>query len=251
MKNQLFIFLTTFIFLNSCGLAKESFTGKTIQYKTTDDVTVTADLYKISKTDAPYILLFHQAAFSRGEYREIAPQLNQMGFNCLAADQRSGITVNGVKNETNKSAKKLGESTKYIDAIQDLIATYLYAKNTLKAKKIIIWGSSYSASLVLHLAGLYPNNIKGVLSFSPGEYFKIKTHSIADEAKKIKCPVFITSAKNEQKDWQNIYDNITSKKTFFIPSKNGNHGSKALWKKHESHQEYWLAVKSFLSHFID
>lgn len=248
MKNQLLIILS-FVFLSSCSYAKDSFNGKTVHYKSEDNVNVTADLYMTNDTSAPFILLFHQAGFSRGEYREIAPQLNELGFNCLAADQRSGITVNGVKNETNKSAKKLKKGTKYVDAIPDLIATYLYAKNQLKAKKIIIWGSSYSASLVLHLAGLYPNEIKGVLSFSPGEYFKIKNNSIADEALKIKCPVFITSAKNEQKDWQNIYDNIPSKKTFFIPSKNGNHGSKALWKKQESHAEYWVAVKSFLSQF--
>ena len=199
MKNQLFIILTSFIFLNSCSFAKESFTGKTIRYKTNDDVTVTADLYKTSKTDAPYILLFHQAGFSRGEYREIAPLLNLMGFNCLAADQRSGITVNGVKNETNKSAKKLNKQTKYVNAIPDLIATYLYAKNNLKAKKIIIWGSSYSAALVLHLAGLYSSNIKGVLSFSPGEYFKINGHSITDEAKKNTMPHIYDLSKKRTK----------------------------------------------------
>ena len=249
MKNLITLF-TAILILGSCSIAKDSFTGKTIKYKANDDVEITADLYQTEKAEAPYILLFHQAGFSRGEYREIAPQLNALGFNCLAADQRSGIMVNGVKNETNKSAKKLNKGTKYVDAIPDLIATYLYAKNELKAKNIVIWGSSYSAALVLHIAGLYPAEIKGVLAFSPGEYFKIDGKSIQDQSPKIKCPVFITSAKSEQKEWQGIYDNISSKKSFFIPTKSGNHGSKALWEKQESHQEYWTAVKAFLGQFL-
>ncbi|WP_424352380.1 hypothetical protein, partial [Lutimonas sp.] len=71
------------------------FSGETINFKASDGVTVTADLYMPHKTSAPFILLYHQAGYSRGEYLSIAPQLNAMGFNCLAVDQRSGDKVNG------------------------------------------------------------------------------------------------------------------------------------------------------------
>ena len=48
--------------------------------------------------NAPVLVLFHQAGWSRGEYREIAPKLNELGYICLAIDQRSGKGVNGVAN---------------------------------------------------------------------------------------------------------------------------------------------------------
>ena len=79
---------------------------KTVHYKSKDGIQITADLYMSHKTSAPFIVLFHQARWSRGEYREIAPKLNKMGFNCLAVDQRSGDAVNGVENETKKSADR-------------------------------------------------------------------------------------------------------------------------------------------------
>lgn len=63
--------------------------------------------------------------------------------------------------------------------------------------------------------------------------------------------MFVTSAKNEQSDWQTIYDNVPSKKQFFLPTFKGNHGSKALWEKNASHKEYWTAVKAFLEQFKD
>lgn len=248
MKKHILLFLSAIVLL-SCSSVKTVFTGETINFKATDDLQVTADLYMTKNTEAPLILLFHQAGYSRGEYREIAPILNEMGFNCLAIDQRSGITINGVNNETNKVAKKLNKPTKYVSAIPDIIGAYLYAKNTLKSKEIIIWGSSYSAALTFYLGSQYPNDIKGILSFSPGEYFKINEKEIKSYATKINCPLFLTSAKNEQLDWQGIYDNVPSKKQFFLPTLKGNHGSKALWKENESHEEYWGAVREFLAQF--
>lgn len=248
MKKQVLLFLSA-VFLLSCSSAKTVFTGETIHFKATDDLQVTADLYMTENAEAPLILLFHQAGFSRGEYREIAPILNEMGFNCLAIDQRSGITVNGVKNETNKAAKKLKKPTKYVNAIPDIVGAYLYAKNELKSNNTIIWGSSYSAALTFYLGSQYPNDIKAILSFSPGEYFKIDDKEIKTYAIKVNCPLFVTSAKNEQSNWQDIYDNVPSKKQFFLPTLKGNHGSKALWKENASHEEYWVAVKAFLKQF--
>ncbi len=220
---------------------------KTIQFSSEDGITVTADLYQIENKDAPYIILFHQAGYSRGEYLEIAPKLNKLGFNCMAIDQRSGKGVNGVENETHKSAVQLNKKTKYPDAIPDVEAALKYVKNELNASKIIIWGSSYSAALVLYLGSKYSNDITGILSFSPGEYFSIEGNTIQSYASKIKDPVFITSAKSEEDSWRNMYEAIPLEKSFFLPKVKGKHGSKALWDDSKEHEDYWNAVIEFLN----
>lgn len=223
------------------------FGQETITYPSEDGVTITADLYDSGSSDT-FILLFHQAGWSRGEYQEIAPKLNKLGYSCLAVDQRSGGAVNDVKNITNVSAKEQGKKTKYIDAFPDIEASVAYVKKTYKPKKIVIWGSSYSSSLVLKYAGDNPDAINGVLSFSPGEYFGSKDF-ITQSAKNIQVPVFISSARNEKKNWADIYGAIdTTTKQYFLPDGGrGNHGSRALWAKHAEHKEYWTAVESFLN----
>jgi len=223
---------------------------KTIEFRSEDGVTVTADLYLID-SNKPYIILFHQAEYSRGEYTNIAPRLNEMGFNCMAIDQRSGKEVNEIENETNKSAVSLNKKTKYPDAIPDVEAALKYVKNEIKSSKIIIWGSSYSADLVLYLGSQYPNDIDGILSFSPGEYFKIEGNEIKSYISEITCPVFITSAKNEHDSWKELYEAISSEKSEFLPKIKGKHGSKALWKESDENEDYWNAVRAFLKKYSD
>ncbi len=237
MKQICILFLVLF--------TRYTYSQQTITYNATDGISVTADFYEAKSSDQ-FIILFHQAGWSRGEYKEIAPKLNALGYNCLAVDQRSGGAVNGVQNETNAVAKKKGKKTEFVDAFQDLEASIAYVKNTYKPKKLIIWGSSYSSSLVLKYAGEHPDSLDGVLSFSPGEYFEDKKF-ITKSAKHIKIPVFITSAQNEKKSWASIYEAIPSdKKQSFRPKTKGNHGSRALWAKFSDHEEYWKAVKIFL-----
>ena len=74
----------------------------------------------------------------------------------MAVDQRSGHRVNGVENETAKQAKAADKQTGYVDALPDIDAAIKYTRQHHAANKIIIWGSSYSASLVLKLAGEKP-----------------------------------------------------------------------------------------------
>jgi len=243
MKTTLILILSIFIFENSIAQTK------TITFPAEDGVTVTVDLYQIENKNAPFIILYHQAGYSRGEYINIAPKLNEMGFNCMAIDQRSGNEVNGIVNETHKSAVSLNKKTKYPDAIPDVEVALKYVKNELRASKIIIWGSSYSAALVLYLGSQYPNDIDGILSFSPGEYFKIDGNEIKSYTSKITCPVFITSAKNEHDSWKEMYEVISSEKSYFLPKVKGKHGSKALWEDSDENEDYWTAVKSFLKRY--
>ena len=224
-------------------------TKQTITFQSEDDVVITADLYMTNNQNAPFILLFHQAMFSRGEYNETAPKLNKLGFNCLAVDQRSGLSVNKITNETHKFAKGLGKKTKYENTYPDLQASLNYITKTYQSQKIIVWGSSYSASLVFVLAAKN-KKIDGVLAFSPGEYFKFENKTIQEWVKEVECPVFVTSSQNESNDCKNIFNstgNPDSKQ--YIPEHKGFHGSKALWDSKKGNQNYWEHVKLFLSKF--
>jgi len=245
---SLFPFLC-FLWLMTPVLAQseKSFTGETVHFKASDGLNITADLYMVHEASAPFIILYHQAGYSRGEYRTIAPELNRMGFNCMAVDQRSGNEVNQVLNETHKEAVSSNMPTEYLDAIPDMEAAYLYVKYGIKPDKIILWGSSYSAAILFYMGSVHHHNLSGILTFSPGEYFKINNKDLKTYASKITCPVFVTSAKSEYSNWKAIYDQIKSDKSYFLPETEGKHGSKALWSDNPSHRSYWAAVTKFLN----
>ncbi|WP_420581720.1 alpha/beta hydrolase [Reichenbachiella sp.] len=240
------------IFFFALSLAAHA--AETIKIKASDGVEVTVDLHISHPDTVPFIVLFHQAGWSRGEYQEIAPILNQLGFNCMAVDQRSGKAVNNVENQTFVSARQLMKETKYVNALPDMNAAITHAKTYLAKGDLIIWGSSYSSALVLKIAGDRADEINGVLAFSPGEYFqsmgKPKDY-ITSSAKSIQCPSFITSARGEQSSWWSIYEAIpTETKSYYLPESSGNHGSRALWSKFSDHRGYWDAVTTFLSQYL-
>lgn len=244
---RLFILL----FFLSVGAAQAT---ETIKIKAEDGVEVTVDLHIAHPDTVPFIVLFHQAGWSRGEYLEIAPMLNKMGFNCMAVDQRSGKAVNDVENETFVSARQLMKETKYVDALPDMNAAINHAKEFLAKGHLIIWGSSYSSALALKIAGDRADEISGVLAFSPGEYFKSMGKPgdyITQSAANISCPSFVTSARSERDSWWGINEAIpTTSKAYFLPETSGNHGSRALWSKFRDSQDYWSAVEQFLSQFL-
>ena len=220
----------------------------TITIPSKDNLPIKADIYKVENSEKPTILLFHQAGYSRGEYIEIAPKLNKLGYSCIAIDQRSGKKVNDIANETNMAAKKANKKTEYVDAIPDLQATIEYALNEFGSEEVVLWGSSYSSSLIFIMGNEYKDNVVAMLAFAPGEYFSYDGKKIKDFASTIDKPVFITSAKNEYNNWKTIYDAIPSaSKSKFLPSSKGYHGSKALWEKNEGYEEYWENVINFLN----
>lgn len=242
----------------STSVAKESqaSTSKTISFPSCDGLEITADVYRShDDLETPFIVLFHQAGWSRGEYLEIAPRLNEMGFNCMAIDQRSGGEVNGVVNETHARAVEGEMKTGYIDTPPDLMAALDFARENFAQGAVIAWGSSYSAALVLKIAGDHPELVDGVLSFAPGEYFEAAGKSatwIQDSARKIEDPVFITSARREHGQWIAIFEGIpVDEKTGFVPETEGNHGSRALWTRFEDSPAYWKALEPFLATFLE
>lgn len=223
-------------------LATDTAFIKTIEFESEDGLLITADQYHINES-AEVILLCHQAGWSRGEYAEIAPKLNDLGFNCIAIDQRSGGSINGVINETAKRASDEGKSTGFNDAKQDITAAVAHAKE-LYGSDVILWGSSYSSSLALIVA-TEDENVQKVLAFSPGEY--LTDVNVGERIASLSKPAFLASAKNEQAQTKLLYDAIAaSQKTQFVPVGDGEHGSRALWEQMQDNEEYWTAVKEFL-----
>ncbi len=233
---------------DSANVIKQNrYNFSTFSFPAKDQVRVYADYYNYNGKSAPLILLYHSASFSRGMFRNIAPKLVDLGYNVLAVDLRSGGSVDNVENLTQIDALKNNKTTNFSDSIQDLEASLNYAKNNLKAKKIIFFGSSYSASLGFYMAAQYPKDYKALIAFSPGEYLKINQKSVKDYAKELQIPVFIASSKKEEKEWKPIYDALGSKKDFFIPTKSeGLHGTMALNPSYIDSQEYWQAIVPFL-----
>jgi len=220
-----------------------------IQFQSADGLAITGEVTRPQGAPKTAIVLFHQAGSSRGEYHTIAPKLAEKGYLVLAIDQRSGNGFAGIANETAKRARKASMGTKYTDAIPDLEAAVAYARGPLGAEKVIVWGSSYSAALVLALAGQDQGFADGVLAFSPGEYFSGKP-AVKTNAAKIAVPVFITAAKSEAGQWAAIFKAIpdTTVKTGFVPKGVGLHGSSALIPDRSTNEdEYWGAVEAFLA----
>jgi len=234
--------------------AKQKAAFETQEFASGDGLTITADLYIVNQNKGtPFIVLCHQAGWSRGEYRQIAPKLNALGFNCMAIDQRSGGAINGVKNETHLKAKAANQKTEYVDAEQDILAAINWVRTNQAQGKVILWGSSYSSALALRIAGEHPDLLDGVLAFAPGEYFRQSgkpANWIETSAKKIADPAFITSAKKETGSWKDIFEAIPGDtKAQFVPKTAGNHGSRALWEKFDDHTDYWNSVTAFLGQF--
>ena len=74
-------------------------TKEKVSFPSEDGIEITADKYLVNE-EYPYILLFHQAGSSRGEFRDVAEKFLKLRYNCLAVDLRSGDNANFVNNET-------------------------------------------------------------------------------------------------------------------------------------------------------
>ncbi len=216
-----------------------------VTFKASDGLTITADKYLVNE-EYPYILLFHMSGSSRGEYVEIAEKLTKLNYNCLAVDLRSGKNSNYINNETARLAEQSGKSTRLIDARMDIQAAIDYAYNT-NPKPVILFGSSYSASLCL-VEGQVNPKVAAVIAFSPGEYFGDDLR-IQDELSNIGKPLFVGATQREQPYTRELLTNVDPEQlTFFSPENSpGQHGSRTLWESSQSKDEYWLALLMFFN----
>lgn len=222
-----------------------------IQFKSLDGLPITASISEISES-APYILLCHQAGYSRGEYIETQEWFNSIGYNTLAIDQRAGDKVNGVMNETAAAAESKGMEMSYEEAEQDIRAAIAHISHLIAGpdRPIFLLGSSYSAGLVLKIAAdsifTFNNQISGILSFSPGEYYP-KYGRIAPLLAGLRVPCFVTSSKSELANLEIFVTNIPDSLLNLYPPKTESiHGSRALWTTFPEHVECRKAVEQFL-----
>lgn len=218
-----------------------------ISFESEDGLEVSANLYEIDES-SQVIVLCHQARFNKYEYAGIAERLNELGFNCMAIDQRSGGPIAEQQNETNNRAQEQGLGVDYLDAIQDISAAVDFASDKY-GQDVILWGSSYSSTLVLWEA-LSNEKVKAVVSFSPGDYFT-SLGSLTDSLTNLSIPCFLTAADFEIEGPGGL-NSLTSKmtlgenQTIFAPDSNGHHGSRALWPNQFGGEQYWNAITPWL-----
>lgn len=202
-----------------------------------DGVKVFGTYYGTGDKSKPIVLLFHMAGSNKGEYGQVGPRLIQLGYNALAIDQRSG----GGANET---VRTLGRSTGFQQALPDLEAALAWAKSSGHAGKVIVVGSSYSASLVFLLAAKHPGEIHGLASFSPGEYFGSGSSVRAAAAQLHGVTVFVSSASDsgEIAEARTILASVPGNAKSQLAPKQAPHGASAL-----AQGEVWDAFTRFLA----
>jgi dienelactone hydrolase len=224
-----------------------AYSKKTVEFPSKDGLMISGDLYE-TDPEKPVVVLFHQAGYNKYEYADIAPRLNKMGFNALAIDQRSGGSFSGKPNETHNRAIENGiDNIEFTDAIQDMESAIDYLADRYE-QKIIVWGSSYSSSLALHIAA-ENEHVKAVISFSPGDYFGNQFPSLKTVLPEIDQPFLVTSSKEEAANLSELLTNVNQNDLHlqFIPESEGFHGSRAVWVDQKGADEYWAAITSFLN----
>lgn len=220
-----------------------SFGQKEVSFQAEDGLDVTADLYEMNEA-SPYVLLFHQNGSSRGEFYEIANRITKFGYNCLAVDLRSGMEENYVQNETARRAKEGAFSHDLIDCQKDIQAAIDYAREK-SGKKVVLFGSAFSASLCL-IAGKDHQEVEAVIAFSPGEFFP-SDFNVSELLVDYPIPVFVAGMKREEPYLIDLLALVPDdKKTIFVPETDqGGYGAKALWESNISSFEYWLGLLMF------
>ncbi len=185
--------------------------------------------------------MFHQAGSNAAEYDSIAPRIAALGLDCIVVDQRSGGDMWG---HVNRTVNKSGTGT-YMEAYTDLVGALMYARSK-KYPAVLAWGSSYSSSLVLKLAAENPD-VKGVLCFSPGEYFDDKS-VVASWAHRVQVPAFFACTEDEWADGRSqLFDALGTKEKNAAAMAGAVHGSSTLNpEKSKVAETYFTKVKRFL-----
>jgi dienelactone hydrolase len=229
----------------------------TVEFPSVDKLAVTADWYSFDNKRAPTIILVHQSGSSRGEYRQIAPRLQQMGFNALAIDSRWGERDrwNGVTNET---AVRAGTSAvvasgdiprmraMQAEAAQDVGGALRWLDANGYTGPKLLWGSSISANLVLKLAATPDVKVVAVLAFSPGEYHKDQPTEMRSAVANLTMPTLIVYAEDEEQTSKPIFDAIPTRDKVFYRATTGKHAASILVDDPGN----WNPIEPFLKRFL-
>ena len=216
-----------------------------VSFLTADSITIFADRYHVNDS-LPYVVLFHQQDASRGEFDETAPKIIKMGYNVLAVDLRYGDEINYKPNRTAFTARRNGSYARMKDIEFDITASVQYLES-IGVNEMVLAGSTFSGTM-----GKNNPFVKGVIAFSPGEYFMpyFRLEEVTNDYNK---PVLVTCTQSEKPYVEELIRNIPADFiTLFSPDYgDGVPGSKALWENNPTHQEYWLAILIYFRNLKD
>jgi hypothetical protein len=218
---------------------------QTVEFESQDSLLITANLYETDPS-YPLMILCHQAKFCKYEYAGVAERFNEMGFNCLAVDLRSGGPIAANRNETWLRAVELKKPTDYLSAEQDIVAAINYGYEKYK-RPVILLGSSYSSTLCIYQA-LENEKVSSVIAFSPGNYFAPERGDLIEKMIPFEKPFFLTAANQEMPFVRELVlgRQRNDQQIVFSPEGEGMHGARVLWPTQEGGEEYWIALEKFL-----
>ena len=215
-----------------------------VTFLASDGLEITADLYMYD-SGAPYIILLHQENSSRGEYRDIAPRLTKMGFNCFAIDLRSGKESNFVQNETAALAQRSDLPATLLDCEKDILAAIDHIGKTAINHRCVLMGSCFSASLAMKVAN-QNRRVTAVITCSPGEYFIPLT--VKDWLKDFNKMLFVTSTKREQLFVTELISDISPELiTRYQSAEGGVQGAPALLSDNPQASDIWMSLMMFMN----
>lgn len=224
-----------------------------VSFEAADGLLVSADLHAGVSRKAPVVLLFHQSMSSRGEFRNIAPRLAQLGYNALAVDLRwggrRGDVVNRTAERNNTSAivseVEAGKASPWptIDAsYQDMVAATHWLRTEGFDGPVYALGSSFSAMLVYRLAA--EGLADAVLAFSPGEYDESRPELVRGWARAFDGPVLAVAAPGEEFMVADVHAATKGRASRLFVAPAGRHGASIL----DSDNRNWQMLVAFLGH---
>lgn len=234
-------------FVSTPGAAQEAVRH---DLTTEDGVSIPAWLYASDTGDAPLVLLFHQGGSSgRAEYAPIVPRLRDLGFDALVIDQRRGGELFEARNEV--AARFDPDTTTYCDPLPDLEAALDFARGERPDQRVVLWGSSYSAALVIQLGVLRAEDVAGVLAFSPASGEPMAGCEPEPWAARLERPLFAARPANEAAipEVRQQLEALADMGATTWVAEPGRHGSSMLVEERvgASTESTWSVVQTFLS----
>ncbi|MEM7663849.1 MAG: alpha/beta hydrolase [Pseudomonadota bacterium] len=217
--------------LGACATTPAAYDDATFQTMTSDGVVIAGERYFGGLgPDTPLILLFHQGGSNgRGEYAPLVEWLNAEGYRAIAWDSRAGGDTYGESNRT-VSALAPGVPNGYCDAYPDLQAALDHAISEDFADEVIVWGSSYSATLVFQLAAKNSESVSAVLAFSPPSGGPLEPCLAREWVDTVEVPMLLLRPGSEMERPSVVLqrDILTAAGASFLLVPEGVHGSSML-----------------------
>jgi len=166
-----------------------------VRFQTDDGIEVHGELFGSPEDGRPLLLLFHQGGGDgRGEYAPILPRLLAEGYSAMIIDQRRGGDVFG---GVNRTVAGDGGDWGYCDARPDVEGALDYVLSRGFEGPIVLWGSSYSGTLVLNLALDRPGEVDAVIAMSPASGGPLADCVAEPRASELQIPALIVRPARE------------------------------------------------------